>query len=136
MLPPASKALGSDLGDYRGIAKEVVETINSDPNSSYVVFSTNRGQFSLVNYYFERFDNTIRSRGSFRLAEDASNEFDVLRKRADLIDENDYVIVVFTFDGSSMYPNLIEQLDTRFSRVSSQITSNYRGFIIWDTASR
>ena len=135
LLPPTSAALARDNGNYRGVAQEVVATINADPENSYLVISTNRGQFSLVNYYFERFSDSIRAETSVPWVQDLEGgDFELFRKQSDLFEDRDYVIVVFTFDGSSMYPNLLQQLDERFTRESSQLTSDTRGYIVWKTA--
>lgn len=136
LIPQATRSLERDLGDSRGVAEEVVAQVRNDPDKSYLVFSTNRGAFSLVNYYFEKFDDSVRSEGSFRLHEDPTGQFDALRKNVDKISSSDFVVIVFTFDGSDKYPNLLEVMDEEFDRDRTMVNKDGRGYIVWSHVRR
>ena len=135
VFPQSISAADRNPGSYREVAKGVVEMVNRDPEKSYVVLDTNRGTFSLVNFYFERYDATIRSEGSLPLYEDLANDFDIIRKELDWLLEHDYVVVAFASDPSTSYINLVGQLDSIFSQHRNVRDPDGRGYIVWQTNS-
>lgn len=130
-VPGAYRAASHEKQDWRGISKQVVQLVQGDPGSSYLVYETSFRNVPTLDYYLERFSgDEIRVYANFLRGHDRSKKFR-FRKDLDEMKNHDYLVVVFTHHQERQFRNTLRALSKDFRLVRRNLDETGRGYIVY-----
>ena len=123
--PGGLSGLQKTKADWRGIAKDIVDRIDQQPDKSFAVYETTFRKFPTLNYYLSRFSDDVRVRGTLRRRfERKSVEFSS--------PETDYAIVAFTHHMVGAFPKTLEALEGRMKIKERHLNEMGRGYLVFE----
>jgi len=133
ILPGAFEAMRGPKSDWRGIAQQVVSVVESDPESSYLVYETSFRETPILNFYLARYSDDVRVAGTIRRSEERRGEF-AFEGDAESIGEYDYLIVPFIHHATSSFPVALGKLRGLYEVHHWEIGDNGRGIVIFSVS--
>jgi hypothetical protein len=130
ILPGTVEAAGPRWSDHRGVAETIVDVIEADPGSTYVVYDAAFRETSVLDYYLSRFSDDIRVTATIRLREERRHHYSFVRT-ADKIEASDFLIVSFAHRSIEHYPNSMERLIETYDLQYRLIDSRGRGVVVF-----
>lgn len=137
ILPMSYAAATRKKGDWRGMAKSIVQVIRQDPDHTYAVIETCYGR-GLLDFYLGRNDDSIRvtdlimsddevnlAGGNFRLT--AIFDKEVLNE----IQSKDFLILTFTDQPATRFPILVDLFSTEYELYINMLDEKGRGIMIF-----
>jgi uncharacterized membrane protein len=133
VIPGTVRGVGRTppTADWRGLAKTIVSTVESNPRATFVLFDTSWRPVSELDYYLARYSDDLRATGVITMREEGNDKrFDV-ETRAPQIERYDYLIVAFVHHSVKAFPNALRRLSTRYPVEFRQVDERGRGLIIF-----
>lgn len=135
ILPGFLGAVSHTKVDWRGIAREIVQIVENDPDSSYVVFETSFRATPVLDYYFDRFSGgSVKVAATIQRHRERSGMSFSFERRPEVFEGADYVIVAFTHHQASSFPRALETLGRLYDEHFRRLDHNGRGLVIFRTS--
>jgi uncharacterized membrane protein len=141
VLPQGYAAATEPKADWRGAARDIVDIVESDADSSYVIYEPSFRPTPLLDYYLARYSDDVRVTGTIqrlqerRAQEDPSYEFGFERD-AEVIGQFDYLIVPFMHHTTEHFPIALERLMQVYDLQHWGIGADGRGLAIYSIPER
>ena len=95
VFPQGYAAATKPKNDWRGAARDIVNIVESNPESSYVIYETSFRPTPLLDYYLTRYSDDVRVTGTIQRSQEARAEQDPsfkfgFERNADLIGQHDF----------------------------------------------
>ena len=122
--------------DWRGAARDIVDLVESNPESSYVIYEPSFRPTPLLDYYLARYSDDVRVTGTIprlqerRAEEDPNYEFGFERD-AELIGQYDYIVVPFMHHSTRHFPIALDRLREAYDVQHWGIDDNGKGLAIF-----
>jgi hypothetical protein len=141
IVPGGYRAASSRKADWRGITNHIVQQIHRDTVHSFIVYETtytDDRNYTLMDYYFERYSDEVRVFDTIQRSVEASLEegeefipqfLEQESRRS--IDRHDFLIVSFHDLSVSFFPRTIEFLSEEFDFYCSYLDNQERGYMIF-----
>jgi len=136
VLPQGYAAATEPKADWRGAARDIVDIVESNPDSSYVIYEPSFRPTPLLDFYLARYSDDVRVTGTIqrlqerRAEEDPSYKFGFERD-AQLISQYDYLIVPFMHHATGHFPIAIERLMEMYDLQHWGIGTDGKGLAIF-----
>lgn len=136
IFPGGHAAATEPKADWRGTARDIVDIIESNPESSYVIYEPSFRPTPLLDYYLARYSDDVRVAGTIprlqerRAADDPNYEFD-FEGEAEVIGQFDYIIVPFMHHSTRHFPIALDRLREAYDVQHWGINSNGKGLAIF-----
>jgi uncharacterized membrane protein len=131
VIPGTLRAVSSDKEDWRGTARRIVTTIESDPGSSYVLYDTAWRNTSLLDYYLARYSDEVRVDGIIRVSQERLDQGFAFETGRTEIERHDFLVVAFVHHRVTQFPNALRRLTERYPVYFPQVDDKGRGLIIF-----
>ena len=131
VIPGTLRAVAWDAPDWRGTARRIVATVESDPGSSYVLYDTAFRDTSVLNYYLARYSDEVRVDGVIRAGQERLNQGFAFESRRTEIERHDFLIVAFIHHPITRFPNALRRLTERYPVYFRQVDDKGKGLIIF-----
>jgi hypothetical protein len=135
ILPGTLGSATREKTDWRGTAQDIVDIIESDAESSYVIYETSFRSTPVLDYYLSRYSNDIRVTATIRRSEERAGENFSFERTADVIEQHDYLIVPFIHHRTTDFPTAMERLSATYDVHHRQIRSSGKGLVIFAVTS-
>jgi uncharacterized membrane protein len=132
ILPGTLNAATAEKYNWRGIVQQVVDVVEADSESSYIIYEAGWRSRPLTTYYFERFSSNIEPYGTLQGSEERVGEFRILTLDEPVITRHDYLVVVFPHMRVGQFPRAVAELSERYEVRHWQISRSRHGYIIFD----
>jgi hypothetical protein len=138
VVPRAPLAVGAaDAGfTWRNTARTIVDTIDSNRGSTYMVFDTAFRTPSLLDYYLARYSDTVRVTGVILYSDERLNRafsFETMRAQ---IQQHDFIVVAFTHHRVGQFPKAMKKLTDLYPVYLRLIDDRGRGLVIFSVHQR
>jgi 4-amino-4-deoxy-L-arabinose transferase-like glycosyltransferase len=136
ILPLGYSAVVEPKADWRGVSRDIVDIVEGNPDSDYLVYETSFRPTPLLDYYFERYDSDVRVGGTIqrmherRAAEEADFSFP-FERNADVIGQYDYLIVPFIHHSTGHFPIALDRLRESYEIQHWEVDGGGRGLAIF-----
>lgn len=131
VVPGTVRAANERKSDFRGTAQTLVASIEADPGHNYIIYDTSYRDYSVLDYYLQRYSDRIRTGGvvqhleerrgrSYRFEEDPR------------IERHDYLIVTFIQFDVTEYPIALKLLEERYEVRHRHLSPGGHGYIVFD----
>lgn len=133
VAPGAHAAATFRKHDWRGLVSDVVNVVESDPESSYVIVEAASRDTPTSNHYFARLDGGIRAEYVLTKAEEAKGAYRILGDQQNEIEQHDMLIVMFPHSRTEVgyFPSALARLSEQYREVVRQLRFG-RGYIVFD----
>jgi len=136
ILPGTVEAVTEPKADWRGSAREIVNIIESNPDSSYAVYETSHRSTPILDYYLARYSDDVRVMGTIpRFEERRGGEFS-FENNLDAIAENDFLIVPFIHHRVDNFPRALARLRELYEVQYWEIDSKGKGTVIFSVSGK
>lgn len=140
IVPRGQIGATSQRSDWRGITQRLVDVVNHDSDNRYLVYYVGHRQPELLNYYLERYHETLRVHDVVGRAEEIAlrsgeDIVPIIIAQENIVSQYDYFVLVFTHDTTINYPNTLDLLSNRHHIHHIQVNSRGHGFIIYSIIS-
>jgi hypothetical protein len=132
VLPGTLAAATATKHDWRGIVRQVVDTVQADPGHRYIIYETAHRSRPMTDFYFERFSRDIRPYGTLARYEERSGEYRILTGHEPVVAQHDFLVLLFTHSRTMHFPDALDQLSRRYEVRHRQLNGAGRGFIVFD----
>lgn len=132
ILPGTLAAATAPKADWRGLARQVVDIVEADRESSYIIYETGWSRTPRSTYYFERFSDEIEPYDTLRQSDEDQGEFRVLTVDEPVVAQHDYLIVLFPHLTARHFPEALAALSERYEVRLRNLDRRGRGFVIFD----
>ena len=136
IVPGTYAAATAPKADWRGTAQAMVAIVQSNPEASYVIFEPAFRSTPVFDYYLSRYSDTVRVTATIRRVEERRGENFSFERRADFIQEHDFLILPFTHHRVTDFAIALEKLEETYDLHLWQIDSNGKGLVIFSTSPR
>jgi hypothetical protein len=130
VLPGTVEAAGQRRTDHRGTAETIVDIVESDPESSYVVYDAAFRKTSVLDYYLSRFSDDLRVTATIQMHEERRRQYSFVRT-ADRIAASDFLIVAFAHRSIGNFPNSMERLTATYELQYQLINRRGLGVVVF-----
>jgi len=134
IAPGTYAAATAEKSDFRGTAQDVVGVVETNQNSSYILYETSFRTTPVLDYYLARYSDSLRVGGTIRRAEERSQGGFDFESHADAIAQNDFMIVAFIHHSTSNFPRAMETLDRRYENHHRHLDTGGRGYIVYQVS--
>jgi uncharacterized membrane protein len=131
VIPGTLRAVSGDGADWRGTARRIAATVESDPGSSYVLYDTAFRDISVLDYHLARYSDEVRVDGIIRVGQERLNQGFTFESRRAEIEQNDFLIVAFIHHRVTDFPNALRRLTETYPIYFRQLDDRGRGLIIF-----
>jgi uncharacterized membrane protein len=132
ILPGTLAAATASKADWRGLARQVVDIVETDRGSSYIIYETGWSRTPRSTYYFERFSDEIEPYDTLRQSDEDQGQFRVLTVDEPVVAQHDYLIVLFPHLTAQHFPDTLAALSERYEVRLRNLDRRGRGFVIFD----
>ena len=131
VIPGTLRGVSWHRADWRGTARTIVATIESDPGSSYVVYDTGFRETSVLDYYLARYNDEVRVDGIIRVGQERVDQGFAFETGRTEIERHDFLIVAFIHHRITQFPNALRRLTERYPVYFRQVDDKGSGLIIF-----
>jgi hypothetical protein len=131
VLPGTLKGATVFKADWRGTAKEIVDIVRSDPDSSYIILEPSFRPTPLLDYYLARYSKNVRVEGVIRRYRESRGGPFVFDQMAATIAQYDFLVVPFMHHTTRNFPRALGKLQERYPVRFSNIDRTGRGVIVF-----
>jgi uncharacterized membrane protein len=132
VIPRTPLALGPpDISSWRSTARTIVETIDANPDSTFVVFDTAFRRTSVLDYYLARYSDDVRVASVILLGEERRNQGFSFEGQRTQIEQYDFIIVAFTHHRIGQFPHAVRTLSKMYPLYLRQLDWRGRGLVIF-----
>jgi Dolichyl-phosphate-mannose-protein mannosyltransferase len=131
VIPGTLRAVSWDGADWRGTARRIVATVESDPGSSYVLYDTAFRDTSVLDYHLARYSDEVKVGGIIRVRQERLNQGFTFESRRAEIERNDFLIVAFIHHRITDFPNALRRLTETYPVYLRQVDDRGKGLIIF-----
>jgi hypothetical protein len=132
-IPSAYAAATRQAGAFREIAESIVNIVDQEPDSRYLIYEAAHRRTAMLDHYFNQFSDRVRASGTLRAmdkkgAATAQSELSKIERK---MRNNDYLVFAFPHRGVSDFTYMTASLSRTYDVHITQIDRKGRGYIVY-----
>lgn len=126
VAPSGLYALQKSKVDWRGIARQIVDRVERQPDKTFFIYETTFKKFPTLNYYLSRYSHDIRVGKTLQRFYERGEKPIVFSPP-----DADYAVVAFTHQKVSDFPRTLAILNGRMKLLERHLDESGRGYLVF-----
>jgi hypothetical protein len=129
-IPGAYAITADEKGLFRDISRSIVNLVESDPDSNYVIYEAGYRRTAMMDHYLCRFSSRVRAADTIRTFDEKHAQSKMVSLES-AMKQNDYLVIAFPHRKETEYPQLLKFLSEAYEVHLRQMDSKGRGYLVF-----